>query len=608
MSSSLDDDVLKAFLADHVDQFGRLPSAGVMPLLDYLRNEGVIAPGSARRRAPLDRFLDEYRDWLAVERALSPETVRGYTRLAHRFLAERVTAEDEMGVERLAGADVTGFLLRDSARVRPGSVCCHANQLRQLLRYLGMRGFTASGLANAVPSVGRWREAGLPEFPARPAIEKLLASCDRSRRVGVRDFAILTLLARLGLRSVEVARVEEVHDLLWRAGEIEIDGKGHERARLPLPRDVGEALVAYLKLRGGHDSRRVFLTEHAPTRPIGPPGVRSVVRDACRRAGIEHVAAHRLRHALASQSLHEGASLIDIGQVLRHKHLREHFHIHEGRSASAATGSRPVAGSGTMTTFAQHVGDYLQLRRSLGYKLHNHARLLRRFADHLDAIGAEFVTIDLALSWALEPDVPPGSVVPAMRLLVVRGFARYMSGFDPRTEIPPTGLIRFRRRRRPPLIYSDAEILALMQQARDGIRQALCAATYETLIGLLAATGMRISEAIKLDRTDIDWAEGVLLVRESKFNKSRYVPLHDSTLEALARYALQRDELCPDPRDAELLRVVAPNSAVPVRGPGHVPTAVPERWRRRERAVCAAATGPLPQAHDGREDPGRLVS
>lgn len=316
----LDDDVLKAFLADHVDQFGRLPSAGVMPLLDYLRNEGVIAPGPARRRAPLDRFLDEYRDWLAVERALSPETVRGYTRLAHRFLAERVTAEDEMGVERLAGADVTGFLLRDSARVRPGSVCCHANQLRQLLRYLGMRGFTASGLANAVPSVGRWREAGLPEFPARPAIERLLASCDRSRRVGVRDFAILTLLARLGLRSVEVARLE-LDDLLWRAGEIEIDGKGHERARLPLPRDVGEALVAYLKLRGGHDSRRVFLTEHAPTRPIGPPGVRSVVRDACRRAGIEHVAAHRLRHALASQLLHEGASLIDIGQVLRHKHL-----------------------------------------------------------------------------------------------------------------------------------------------------------------------------------------------------------------------------------------------------------------------------------------------
>jgi site-specific recombinase XerD len=316
----LDDDVLKAFLADHVAEYGRLPSAGVMPLLDYLRDEGVTAPAPARQGTPLDRFLDDYRDWLAVERELLPETVRGYTRLAHRFLAERVSVEDELGVERLAGADVTGFLLREAARVRPGSVCCHANQLRQLLRYLGMRGFVASGLAAAVPSVGRWREAGIPQFPARPAIERLFESCDRSRRVGVRDFAILTLLARLGLRSVEVARLE-LDDLLWRAGEIEIDGKGHERARLPLPGDVGEALVAYLMLRSGHDSRRVFLTEHAPTRPIEPPGVRSVVRAACARAGIERVAAHRLRHALASQLLGESASLIDIGQVLRHKHL-----------------------------------------------------------------------------------------------------------------------------------------------------------------------------------------------------------------------------------------------------------------------------------------------
>jgi integrase len=180
-----------------------------------------------------------------------------------------------------------------------------------------------------------------------------------------------------------------------------------------------------------------------------------------------------------------------------------------------------MAGSETMTKFTQHVEDYLRLRRSLGYKLHDHARLLRRFAADLDAIGAQFVTIELALSWALEPQVPQGSVVPWKRLLVVRGFARYMVGIDPRTEIPPTGLIRFRQRRRPPFIYSDAEIVALMAQAREGIRQALCAVTYETLIGLLAATGMRTSEAIKLDRTDIDWAEAVLLVRESKFGICR---------------------------------------------------------------------------------------
>ena len=159
-------DALKAFLADHADEYGHLPSAGVMPLLDYLRDEGVLAPEPARRPSPLDRFIDRYREWLVVERELSPETARGYTRLARRFLAERVSVADELGVERLTGASVTGFLLRESERLRPGSVCCHANQLRQLLRYLSMRGVTDAGLAEAVPSVGRWRDARLPNFPA----------------------------------------------------------------------------------------------------------------------------------------------------------------------------------------------------------------------------------------------------------------------------------------------------------------------------------------------------------------------------------------------------------------------------------------------------------
>jgi hypothetical protein len=195
-AGGLDSDVLNAFLADHVGRYGQLPSAGLMPLLDYLRSAGVAAAEPIRRRSPLDEFLGEYRDWLAGERALSPDTVRGYTRLAHRFLAERASAEHALGVDRLTGADVTGFLLRESTRVRPGSVCCYANQLRQLLRYLSMRGFADPGLADAVPSVGRWREAGVPQFPQPPAIERMLESCDRSRRVGVRDFAILMLLAR----------------------------------------------------------------------------------------------------------------------------------------------------------------------------------------------------------------------------------------------------------------------------------------------------------------------------------------------------------------------------------------------------------------------------
>ncbi len=244
-----------------------------------------------------------------------------------------------------------------------------------------------------------------------------------------------------------------------------------------------------------------------------------------------------------------------------------------------------------MTSFSQHVADYLRLRRGFGYKLDEAARLLPRFASHLQSAGAQFVTTDLALGWALEADAPPGSVVPPMRLLVVRGFARYMAGIDPRTEIPPTGLIPFRQHRRPPFIYTDAEILALMQQARRGIRQALCAATYETLIGLLAATGMRIGEAIKLDRTDVDWAEGVLVVRESKFNKSRYVPLHDSALQALDGYARQRDELCPHPRD--------PSFFVSLRRTRLYPCAVHTTFRRLCQNAGVGGDAPFPpRLHD----------
>src|SRR4051812_27986420 len=123
----------------------------------------------------------------------------------------------------------------------------------------------------------------------------------------------------------------------------------------------------------------------------------------------------------------------------------------------------------SMTTCACDVG--------WGFKLEEHARLLPKFAAHLDATGAEVVTIDLALGWAVQPVVPAGSVVPAMRLLVVRGFARYMAGIDPRTEVPPTGLIRLRRHRRPPFIYTDEQVLALMKRARTAIRQRLVAAT-----------------------------------------------------------------------------------------------------------------------------------
>lgn len=200
-----------------------------------------------------------------------------------------------------------------------------------------------------------------------------------------------------------------------------------------------------------------------------------------------------------------------------------------------------------MNALSQHLDDYLRLRRLLGHQLADAARLLPRFVSYLEANDIEFVTVQAAVDWSLEPEAPPRTTVWGRRFMAARGFARYLSGIDPRTEVPPGGLIPIRRQWRPPFIYTDADVAALMDQADRSIPQPLRAATYRTLIGLLVSTGLRVGEALRLDRGDIDWTDGVLLVRRSKFGKSRVAPLQPSAIEALDEYARRRDQLCPRP-------------------------------------------------------------
>ena len=163
-----------------------------------------------------------------------------------------------------------------------------------------------------------------------------------------------------------------------------------------------------------------------------------------------------------------------------------------------------------MSVLAEHLDEYLRLRVSLGHKLADAHRLLPRFVAYRDERGIEFVTIESALAWSLERTLPDGSVVAAHRMMAVRGFARYLSGIDPRTVVPPAGTIRRPRRWRRPFIYSDTDVLALIEQARASIEQPLRSATYQTLIGLLATTGLRVGEALRLDRGDLDRSEGIL--------------------------------------------------------------------------------------------------
>jgi integrase len=201
-----------------------------------------------------------------------------------------------------------------------------------------------------------------------------------------------------------------------------------------------------------------------------------------------------------------------------------------------------------MSTLAERADEYLQLRRALGHELAEAVRLLPRFVAYLDAIGATTVTVDAALAWAQQPDADLGSNLRARRMTVARGFARHMAGTDPHTQVPPLGLVTYRKRWRPPFIYAEADVRLLMTEAVRAIHTPLRAATYHTLIGLLAATGMRIGEALRLQRSDIDWGEGVVTVRASKFSKSREMPLAESTVEALASYAKKRDRSQPRPQ------------------------------------------------------------
>ncbi len=202
-----------------------------------------------------------------------------------------------------------------------------------------------------------------------------------------------------------------------------------------------------------------------------------------------------------------------------------------------------------MSGLEQALADYLQLRRSLGHELAEAARLLPGFVAYLDAHGSRTVTIEAALAWAQQSATGRVSTVGSRRMTAVRGFARYLAGIDAGTEVPPLGLMALRQRWRRPFIYSPADIDAVMTLARSSILSPLRAATYDTLIGLLAVSGLRIGEAIKLDRGDVDWAQGVLLIRESKFGKSRLVPLQASTMAALQDYGRLRDQLQPRPEE-----------------------------------------------------------
>ena len=203
-----------------------------------------------------------------------------------------------------------------------------------------------------------------------------------------------------------------------------------------------------------------------------------------------------------------------------------------------------------MSPLRQALADYLAVRRALGYKLAYAEKLLGQFVTYLESTGAAAITTADAVAWAVLPDGSP--YWHSQRLSVVRGFAVHLHAVDPASEIPPAGLIPARPPRAVPYLYTAAEVSALMS-ATSTLASPLRAATYRTLTGLLAATGMRVGEAIRLDRPDFEAAAGTLTIRNTKFGKSRLVPLHPTTTTALAAYLRLRDQFRPGPSDPAVL-------------------------------------------------------
>jgi site-specific recombinase XerD len=298
-----------------------LSPRGLAPLLEYLRAQGVAPrPIPPVLRTPLDVLLAEYLAYLVDERGLVSATVRHHESVARLFLAERCR-NGELCLDKLTAADVGAFVTAECARRSVGSAKIMVTGLRSLLRFLHLAGRSPGPLAGAVPAVAGWRGASLPQALPVTQVRLLLASCDRHRAVGRRDFAILVLLSRLGLRAGEVAALE-LGDIDWRSGEMVVRGKARRQERLPLPVDVGEAIIAYLRAgRPRGEERGLFLRARAPYGRLGDGAVRSVVQQACDRAGLDRIGAHRLRHSAATEMLRAGATLAEIGQVLRHRSL-----------------------------------------------------------------------------------------------------------------------------------------------------------------------------------------------------------------------------------------------------------------------------------------------
>jgi site-specific recombinase XerD len=302
----------------------KLELATLPRLLKYLRaGAGDLTPPSRFDTVPTDDLARRYTDYLRKGRGLAANSIRVYAPFVRDFLLDQSARSGSVSPSLFDATAIRDFLLGRTRNRSSEYSRLLATALRSFFRFLFLSGESPVDLSNAVPSVRKWRQSAVPAFLSPEDVERVLSATDRSTPSGCRDFAILLLLARLGLRAGEVVTLE-LGDIRWRTGEIIIRGKGRIRDHLPLLSDVGEALASYLSSgRGATASRRVFVRTLAPRIALtGPAAVGHVVRRALAQAGVSRSgrsAAHLFRHGLATRMIRQGASLAEIAEVLRHR-------------------------------------------------------------------------------------------------------------------------------------------------------------------------------------------------------------------------------------------------------------------------------------------------
>ena len=429
----------------------KVERAALFLLLKHLRHEAGV-PDAPVEVSPIDELRRQYVDYLRHTRGLAENSVQVYTPFIQAFVGDHVARTGGLCVQAIDAMMIRRFLLDHAREHSSESGRLLATALRSFCRFLFLQGDLTTDLSLAVPPVRRSHHATVPAFLTAADTDRVLAAVDRSTSTGRRDYAILLLLARLGLRAGEIVTLE-LDDIRWRSGELVIRGKGPQVAHLPVLAEVGEALTAYLRDDGrASASRRVFQRVWAPQDGLaGPAAVGHIVRRALAPAHVRRPgrgAAYLFRHGLATQ-LMPPRGLAGRDRASPQASVPDHDrHLRAGLLRGVAHRGRSVAGYERcpMSPLREALTQYVAARRALGTQLREPAVTLGQFVAFLERQGAEFITLDFALRWAT---APPGvqRATWARRLTHGRRFAMWLQGAHsrfPGHALTPTGVMAIR--------------------------------------------------------------------------------------------------------------------------------------------------------------------